>query len=816
MKSDFSKIKFDKDKHYSKVNIQQGSILLDSDLNEASDIQNYHHRTSLKDVIGKCGVPAENPGFEIIGNSEALFAWENITVEDNPDNETLRDFIRNNFDARWLDDDLKRPPHELFTKSTDGKTISAASGNRGNDIDIVLNDDNTAASLSVDKIKKFDFIVKFGQDEKTHLHSKWFQIGAGHCYTDGILVQNEAKIDGSRQPDLPVPYPYNVTDNPDLPLADFGLYLVYLRVWERLITPLQDPEITEKAVGDANTTTRAKVIWQVWLTRVPDETRCSSSPVEAWDNIIQPSSCKLRARSKPTMPTNEPCQLPPGAGYRGLENQLYRIEIHDPGVVGSGAATFKWSRENGARYAKVLGFSPGQLTISSTGTDLRLGFATNDLIEVSSDKHELWGLPGTLAKIKEVKDDNTLILDETSIDGDDLTDQNFPQEFNPLVRRWDCSQLIPVNIPSGPDTEGYIELEEGVQIRFDADGTCKTGDFWTVPARTATADVDWPKIDNNNKNSTPVSKLPEGIKYHYCRLAVINYDKATGTITVNEDCRHIFPPITESRQGTAMAATTGIIRAHFPQEVVEPGRAYFFGPFNHFLRDLENPPAIILGLANMEALETRVRFMEDYAAVQDVPDPANPSGMLPPYQLKAVNIGLQKFLVSISFPIRTTIGDHRIPIRWYAIPAQQKSEQESDISLGISFTDKDLNPIEVIPHNTPPSDNPFKIRVLDQVIRLESPSTEEINVHIIIQNSKVGRFRVLVPFRRLETGVFIVDLNNTERGLIIRDGIHDNNPIRTDSDNNNDLFVEYTHGYGWPTSRVSKFVRFTGIMPAGT
>ena len=27
-----------------------------------------------------------------------------------------------------------------------------------------------------------------------------------------------------------------------------------------------------------------------------------------------------------------------------MENQLYRVEVHDPGELGS--ATFKWSREN--------------------------------------------------------------------------------------------------------------------------------------------------------------------------------------------------------------------------------------------------------------------------------------------------------------------------------------------------------------------------------------------------------------------------------------------------------------------------------------
>ena len=40
-------------------------------------------------------------------------------------------------------------------------------------------------------------------------------------------------------------------------------YVVYLDVWERHITALEDDSIREKALGRPDTATRTQVIWQV-------------------------------------------------------------------------------------------------------------------------------------------------------------------------------------------------------------------------------------------------------------------------------------------------------------------------------------------------------------------------------------------------------------------------------------------------------------------------------------------------------------------------------------------------------------------------
>ena len=86
---------------------------------------------------------------------------------------------------------------------------------------------------------------------------------------------------------------------------------------------------------------------------------------------------------------SEPCDLPPTGGYRGRENQTYRVEIHDEGAAG--AATFKWSRDNASVVSPVVEVLPDGLTLrpASLGKDTVLGFDKGEWVEVLDDDREL-------------------------------------------------------------------------------------------------------------------------------------------------------------------------------------------------------------------------------------------------------------------------------------------------------------------------------------------------------------------------------------------------------------------------------------------
>ncbi len=63
------------------------------------------------------------------------------------------------------------------------------------------------------------------------------------------------------------------------------------------------------------------------------------------------------------MKDTSPCTIPPDSRYRGAENQLYRVEIHDPGPAGT--ATFKWSNDGGLTFLQTgVGTSTSPVALS--------------------------------------------------------------------------------------------------------------------------------------------------------------------------------------------------------------------------------------------------------------------------------------------------------------------------------------------------------------------------------------------------------------------------------------------------------------------
>jgi hypothetical protein len=348
---------------------------------------------------------------------------------------------------------------------------------------------------------------------------------AGRIYVDGILCENEQAVALTAQPDLP---------GFTLP-ADAGLYLAFLDVWQRDITALDDPHIREVALGGPDTATRSRVVWQIKLLEVGDENATATCKTDfpAWNNLTGATSGTLTARAQPETGTPNPCVVPPGAGYRRVENQLYRVEIHQAGPVGT--ATFKWSRENGSIATGWTGQNVNDLTVSAPGRDSVLGFAGGQWIELTDDAHELTGQPGTLVKLLKVEGQVLTIDAGTAIGSVQFSD--FPN--NPKIRRWDqpagSAGALTVEVPATND--GFLALEDGVEVKFEAGATYRAGDYWLIPARTITGDIDWPRDSANAYLPQP----PNGIRHHYCRLALARFTDETWQVV--EDCRPPFPSL---------------------------------------------------------------------------------------------------------------------------------------------------------------------------------------------------------------------------------------------------------------------------------
>jgi len=395
-------------------------------------------------------------------------------------------------------------------------------------------------------------------------------IRQGRIYVDGILCENEQDVL------LALPSPVGATpEQPDLPGIDCdttgalsfepllvtlgvpasfaplpptpGIYSAYLDVWERDIIALDDPSIREVALGGPDTATRSKVVWQVKLLRLGDPGGPQNCPTDFSAFV---STGLLAARAQPDPGNNNPCAVPAQAGYRRLENQLYRVEIDVGGAAGT--ATFKWSRDNAsvvAGWTGQDGADPDNLFVTTLGKDTELGFSGGQWVELTDDTRELWGIPGTLVQLKTAQvtgQGPTLTIDPTTASpAGPVNVADFP--LNPKVRRWDQAATTTITLVGGAiavQENVWLDLEDGVQVLFQTGGKYQTGDFWLIPARTATAistpAVEWPADPSTSK---PLRLPPAGIRHHFCALALVQFN-AGNTWTFLKDCRPMFPPLT--------------------------------------------------------------------------------------------------------------------------------------------------------------------------------------------------------------------------------------------------------------------------------
>jgi Family of unknown function (DUF6519) len=425
----------------------------------------------------------------------------------------------------------------------------------------------------------FGFAIKASQDASGQRH---LTIGAGRMYVDGLLVENHgppaaaqwdpalAELSGAPQeppPDAPE-VDLDFTQQPYLPGAALpsgnGPFLAYLDAWQRAVTHLEDPDLVEKAVA-VDTTGRIRTVWQVRLldlSNLQPPVNCSTS-LPAWDALIQPPASRLTTGVAQSG-TPGPCCLTPNTGYTGLENQLYRVEIHQSGAANASgtatnpAATFKWSRDNASvatavsaitqTTAKLTNTPTSLLTVDSTGRDDVLGFVPGDWIEITDDVREFNRQAGDLRQIDVdgVDKANRTIRLATPVSSDlqnNLTNPpaNYPH-CHTRIQRWDQQGKVIqkdgtlwVDLDAAgrgdipvPPAGTELVLENGVTVSFDlspANGAFGVGDYWTFVARASDGSVE------------PLTKAPpNGIYHHYTRLAVVTFPSTVS------DCRLPWPP----------------------------------------------------------------------------------------------------------------------------------------------------------------------------------------------------------------------------------------------------------------------------------
>ncbi|MEK6406974.1 MAG: DUF6519 domain-containing protein [Acidobacteriota bacterium] len=479
MKGDFTRMTFDPTKHYSRVLEQQGRVQVDSDFNEMNAIHRHFLRRLAADLIGPHGGPGDSFNID--------------AVKDKDNKDVLRDF----------------------------------------------------------------------------------GVALGRYYVDGALCENEGQMLYTKQPSFPLG-----SGN----LENGKTYLAYLDLWERHVTAYEDEDenrigIREVALRGPDTATRAQVVWQVKC-RLINEAGANNLSVAdqeiAYANFLDLLGettlgiGQLRARAIKPEADDEPCLISPDARYRGAENQLYRVEIHRGGTAMPGGdlsnvridatkiATFKWSRENGSVIFPITKRQDKVVTLRHLGRESRFGLRPDDWVEIIDDDYALQNRAEPLLQVKEIDRDGMRVTLKTAPASAVGTD---PAK-HPLLRRWDLHSdnlqlgALPVVEGAGDDDASWITLEDGVQIQFppassadasaearrpggggggtaltSAPATYRTGDYWLIPARVATGDVEWPGTPGD-----PLPRPPHGVEHAFAPLGIISIG-AAGKVTAEKNLR---------------------------------------------------------------------------------------------------------------------------------------------------------------------------------------------------------------------------------------------------------------------------------------
>jgi hypothetical protein len=377
-------------------------------------------------------------------------------------------------------------------------------------------------------------------------------IGPGRAYVDGIDVDNHGRsrdglagpmFDGrleemrgagvipfDRQPYVPIaPSPFV----PPAPAS--GPNLAYLDVWHRERTWVEDPTLLDPALYGVDTATRRQTIWQVKLFGLGGgavDCDTPDSAIPGWDAVVRPAGARLTTNAVGVPTTGDPCVIPPSGGFRGVENRLYRVEIHDGG--GFGTATFSWSRDNASLASPVLSISGNELGVVRPGRDQLLRFTTGDWVEVTDDDRELSGLPGEMARVQSVDDIRGVVVLTAPLAG--AFNVANPADVNTRVRRWDQRPAGTTGLLTV--TNAPIALEDGVEVTFSLDPTIAGAEFrpteyWVFAARVADGSVE-----------QLAAAPPVGPHHHIARLAIV--DTTAGTVI---DCRDHWPPPTTGDGG---------------------------------------------------------------------------------------------------------------------------------------------------------------------------------------------------------------------------------------------------------------------------
>jgi hypothetical protein len=205
-------------------------------------------------------------------------------------------------------------------------------------------------------------------------------------------------------------------------------------------------------------------------------------------------------------------------------------------------ATFKWSRDNGSvAFPIVNGVGTNEIFLENLGRDDRLGLSEGDWVEVLDDDYVLQGNFANLFQVQSIDRGSMKV----TLTGTPSTLVGNNPDKHPILRRWDHKEGSRADggLQLGSDGAAliiedsnglWLNVEDGIQIQFQkpdaplkdapVNNEYRTGDYWLIPARAVTGDVEWPRTKDRLGNTVSIAIPPQGVEHHYAPLGLITVD----------------------------------------------------------------------------------------------------------------------------------------------------------------------------------------------------------------------------------------------------------------------------------------------------
>ena len=382
--------------------------------------------------------------------------------------------------------------------------------------------------------------VELENDERFNLQKDWLQQGSGPGQT--LAAPAGAQFD-----------------------------FVWLDVWQQPVSAVEDKELLEAALGGADTSARVRTMRRARVLRNVGDVDCAL----AWSQLLTSLSSEgtlnsdfelvpnatLKVEPDGTSGTDDLCSPPVNGGYLGAENQAIRVQI-------TGANQFTWGFDNGAPIYRVKLLADGggalrrihMLTVPKDQAHYPLEGQVVELLPWSallSNGQKNAEQSGFLAKVTGSYNPDKQDLTIGVAPGNDtgappmpfgrrwsarsdaalISNEDPPEDEFLYMRVWnrggDTASPAAINfVPGTP-----ISLAKtGIQVTF-AGPNLRKNDFWIIAARPETPNVfvPWELSDGRS---------PHGVRRWIAPLGVIRWPGGAGPLTVEDDCRPTFLPLT--------------------------------------------------------------------------------------------------------------------------------------------------------------------------------------------------------------------------------------------------------------------------------